>query len=190
MAGCRKSRGFFLFLNLFILFLAALGLCGCTWVFLWLRRAGATLHCGAVFSLWWLLLLGARALGARASIVVARGLSSCGSRALERRLSSCGALPGLSCNAACGMFPDQGSNPCLLHWQVDSQPLRHQGSPRKSSFDCNQFGTGGEQNLERKEVYFWHLLSREHRSSFALCLIPPHCLESAALQSQASPVPT
>ena len=34
---------------------------------------------------------GARALGARASVVVARGLSSCGSRALECRLSSCGA---------------------------------------------------------------------------------------------------
>ena len=32
----------------------------------------------------------ARALGARASVVVALGLSSCGSRALERRLSSCG----------------------------------------------------------------------------------------------------
>ena len=32
----------------------------------------------------------ARALGARASVVVARGLSSCGSRALECRLSSCG----------------------------------------------------------------------------------------------------
>ena len=36
---------------------------------------------------------------------------------------------GLSCSAACGIFPDQGSNPCPLHWQVDSQPLRHQGSP-------------------------------------------------------------
>ena len=34
---------------------------------------------------------GAQALGARASVVVARGLSSCGSRALEYRLSSCGA---------------------------------------------------------------------------------------------------
>ena len=31
------------------------------------------------------------ALGACASVVVARGLSSCGSQALERRLSSCGA---------------------------------------------------------------------------------------------------
>ena len=34
-----------------------------------------------------------------------------------------------SCSAACGIFPDQGSNPCALHWQADSQPLRHQGSP-------------------------------------------------------------
>ena len=34
-----------------------------------------------------------------------------------------------SCYAACGIFPDQGSNPCPLHWQADSQPLRHQGSP-------------------------------------------------------------
>ena len=24
----------------------------------------------------------------------------------------------------------QGSNPCLLHWQADSSPLSHQGSPR------------------------------------------------------------
>ena len=32
----------------------------------------------------------ARALGVRASVVVALRLSSCGSRALERRLSSCG----------------------------------------------------------------------------------------------------
>ena len=36
---------------------------------------------------------------------------------------------GPSCSAACGIFPDQGSNPCPLHWQSDSQPLRHQGSP-------------------------------------------------------------
>ena len=34
-----------------------------------------------------------------------------------------------SCSAACGIFPDQGWNPCPLHWQADSQPLRHQGSP-------------------------------------------------------------
>ena len=36
---------------------------------------------------------------------------------------------GPSCSTACGIFPDQGSNPCPLHWQAGSQPLRHQGSP-------------------------------------------------------------
>ena len=36
---------------------------------------------------------------------------------------------GPSCSVACGIFPDQGSNPCPLHWQADSQPLCHQGSP-------------------------------------------------------------
>ena len=39
---------------------------------------------------------------------------------------------GPSCSAARGIFPDQGSNPCPLHWQADSQPLRHQGSPNKA----------------------------------------------------------
>ena len=32
------------------------------------------------------------------------------------------------CSAACGIFLDQGSNPCLLHWQVDSLPPSHQGN--------------------------------------------------------------
>ena len=36
---------------------------------------------------------------------------------------------GPSCSAACGIFPDQGSNPCPLHWQADSQLLHHQESP-------------------------------------------------------------
>ena len=33
---------------------------------------------------------------------------------------------GLSCSVACGIFPYQGSNWCLLNWQVDSLPLSHQ----------------------------------------------------------------
>ncbi|XP_066900425.1 solute carrier family 26 member 6 isoform X5 [Kogia breviceps] len=36
---------------------------------------------------------------------------------------------GPSRSVACGIFPDQGTNPCLLNRQADSQPLRHQGSP-------------------------------------------------------------
>ena len=34
----------------------------------------------------------------------------------------------ISSPAVCGIFPDQGSNPGLLHWQADSYPLRHKGS--------------------------------------------------------------
>ena len=42
----------------------------------------------------------------------------------SRRASSVIVAHGPSCSAACGIFPDQGSNPCPLHWQADSQPLR------------------------------------------------------------------
>ena len=47
----------------------------------------------------------------------------------SRRAGSVVVAHGPSCLTACGIFPDQGSNPCPLHWQADSQPLRHQGSP-------------------------------------------------------------
>ena len=49
----------------------------------------------------------------------------------SRRAGSVIVAHGPSRSAACGIFPDQGSNPCPLHWQADSQPLHHQGSPRK-----------------------------------------------------------
>ena len=62
----------------------------------------------AGLSLWWSLLLWSTGSRRAGSVVVAHGPS---------------------CSAACGIFPDQGSNPCSLHWQADSQPLRHQGSP-------------------------------------------------------------
>ena len=69
-----------------------------------------------------------------------RACSSCSGRGL---LSSCGAWAshcggfscrtwalGLCCPTACGIFQDRGSNPCPLHWQVDSSPLDHEGSPK------------------------------------------------------------
>ena len=41
--------------------------------------------------------------------------------------------PSLRCLSlvalACGVFPERGWNPGPLHWQVDSHPLDHQGSP-------------------------------------------------------------
>ena len=74
----------------------------------------------------------------------ARAFSSCGKRGPlfiavrgslllqstgSRRAGSVVVAHGPSRSAACGIFPDQGSNPCALHRQADSQPLRHQGSP-------------------------------------------------------------
>ena len=43
-------------------------------------------------------------------------LQSTGSRCA----SSVVVAHGPSCSAACEIFPDQGSNPCPLHWQADS----------------------------------------------------------------------
>ena len=76
-------------------------------------RAWAS-HCSG-FSCW-----RAQALGRQTSLVVAHGLWSTGSVVAPH---------GLCCSAACGIFLDQGSNPCNLHWQVDSSPLDQQGSP-------------------------------------------------------------
>ena len=79
-------------------------------VFLQLRRAGTTLHCGVRAShCGGFPCCGARALDARASVVVACVLSSCGSQTLERRLSSCGTWAQL----LCGMWdlPGPGLEP-------------------------------------------------------------------------------
>ena len=54
------------------------------------------------------------------------GFSSCSTWSLERRLSNCG--HELSCSTACGIFPEQGWNSCLQHWQEVSYPLHRQGS--------------------------------------------------------------
>ena len=56
----------------------------------------------------------------------------------SRRAGSVVVAHGPSHSAACGILPDQGSNPCPLHWQADSQPLRHQGSPLKTFKEVNK----------------------------------------------------
>ena len=65
------------------------------------------------------------------------GFSCCGAQALEHvgfhsvsrtqehRLNSVG--HGLSCTEVCGIFPDQGLNPYLPHWQADFLPQSTQG---------------------------------------------------------------
>ena len=55
----------------------------------------------------------------------------------SRRAGSVIVAHGPSCSVACGILPDQGSNPCPLHWQADPQPLRHQGSPTVSFLFIN-----------------------------------------------------
>ncbi|XP_054936919.1 uncharacterized protein C10orf143 homolog isoform X2 [Physeter macrocephalus] len=39
---------------------------------------------------------------------------------------------GPSRSAARGILLDRGTNPCALHRQADSQPLHHQGSPKRA----------------------------------------------------------
>ena len=63
----------------------------------------------------------------RAQALVHVGGSSCCSQA--QSTGSVIVAPELHCSMACVVFPDQGSNLCLLHWLMDSLPLSHQESP-------------------------------------------------------------
>lgn len=63
-----------------------------------------------------------------ASLVEEHGLLVCGLQQLKQGGSAVGAH-GLRCSKARGIFVDQGLNPCSLHWQADSYPLGHLGSP-------------------------------------------------------------
>ena len=50
------------------------------------------------------------------------------------------------CMVACNfllqaIFPTQGPNLCLLHWQADSLPLRHVGSPQILYYVCSKSQT-------------------------------------------------
>ena len=60
----------------------------------------------------------------RASVVVVSGLQNRGSIVVAHKL------------LACGILPVQGSNTCLLYWQVASLPLRHQESPELYALNC------------------------------------------------------
>ena len=84
-----------------------------------LRHSAQASHCGGLSC------CGAWALGMQASAFVAHGLQSTGSVVV---------VHGPNCSVACGILPDPGPNPCPLHWQADSQPLSHQGSPTSWHF--------------------------------------------------------
>ena len=71
----------------------------------------------------------------------------------SRRAGSVIVAHGPSCSAACGIFPDQASNPCPLHWQADSQPLRHQGSPKIFVFEYVKHATQYKTQKVKKGIY-------------------------------------
>ena len=110
----------FFFINLFIhLFLAALGLRCCTRAFsscskqglLFVAVHGLLIAVASLVGEHELQARGLQQLWLAGLVVVACGLQSSGSVVV---------VHGLSCSAACGIFLDQRSNPCPLHWQVDS----------------------------------------------------------------------
>ena len=49
---------------------------------------------------------------------------------LQGALASVVVVHWLSGPSACGIFLNQGSTPSPRYWQVDFQPLDHQGSPK------------------------------------------------------------
>ena len=83
----------------------------------------------------------------------------------SRHAGSAVVAHGPSRSAACGISPDQGSNPCPLHWQADSQPLRHQGSPSyiflspsaENFFRSIQF-SNSEVSLSGFKFWLYHLI--------------------------------
>ena len=114
--------GFFFKQYLFIYF----GVCWvflAAWAFLWLRRAGAALqlrctrasHGGGFFC-------------CRARPLECSGFSS--HRTWAQQLWHTGIVAPWHV----GIFLDQGLNVCPLHWQADSYPLCHQGSPPSRNF--------------------------------------------------------
>ena len=64
------------------------------------------------------------------SVVFKKFFGCSGSSLLGQAFSPCGEQ-GLLFT---GIFRDQGSNPCPLHWQADSYPLSHHGSPTNCHF--------------------------------------------------------
>ena len=64
-------------------------------------------------------------------------------------------MHGLCCSVACGYFLDQGSNLCPLHWQEDSYPLPHQGSPFLNILELIWMNVNNTMmNIGKNRVYF------------------------------------
>ena len=58
-------------------------------------------------------------------------------------------MHGLTYSTACGIIPNQGSNPCPLHWQADSYPLYHQGHPWSCLFWVRSAGVREVESVQQ-----------------------------------------
>ena len=91
----------------------------------------------------WLGVLDLRCCVSFSLVAASKGYSACGAWAPHCGGSCCCRAQALGhwsalvvygpgCSTGCGVFPDQGSNPSLPHWQVGSLSLSHRGSPVSS----------------------------------------------------------
>ena len=96
-----KMLLYFIFIYLWLLWVFT----AATWAFFGCDKHGLLSGCSAWIS-------PCDGMGSRAgvSVVMAHGLW---------REGSVFVVDGLSCPEVCGIFPDQGLNLCLLHWQAD-----------------------------------------------------------------------
>ena len=77
-----------------------------------------------------------------------------------------------SCSAACGIFPDQGSNPCPLHWQADSQSLHHKGSPQREHFLNVELSKWNPRKESSRSMWPHGLVNSLSKSGLAVALLP------------------
>ena len=141
----------YLFIYLFLLFMAVLGLRFCARAFSVVASRGhSSSRCAGL------------------SLSQPLPLQSTGSR----RAGSVVVAHGTSRSAACGIFPNRGSNPCPLHWQADSQPLRHQGSPE---FTFNEEWYLVEIDFFTRIGRFEGILSQEEGTTMIQIPLKPKC---------------
>ena len=134
-----KSHGVFFYFFNFYLFIYYFWLC---WVFVSVRGLSLVAASGGHSS--------SRCAGLSLSRPLSLGSTG------SRHAGSVAVAHGPSCSAACGIFPDQGSNPCHLHRQSDSQPPRHQGSPSWSVFEVIWLKAA---KLRSEPRYFGHMFT-------------------------------
>ena len=73
--------------------------------------------------------------------------------------ASVAVMHGLSCPTAFGIFWDHGSDLYPLHWQMDSKPWNHQGSPNMVVLDVGGITLRTVTFLSYKKKAFIHAQS-------------------------------